>query len=262
MPVRSAARVGLSRYVWQAALAVAFLAGPAVRAQESIITDRPGLGLNPVTVPAGTVQVEIGAPALAVAGESYAYAFTALARLGVVPGLELRLGSAALYTLAVPATGGPREGAGDVEVGLKAAMPADDGIPAVGIVLGLVLPTGAGGFTAGEPVLNAAVASSLALPNDLALTATLAGAVPAAEEALASGGLVLALGRPLTPALAGYVEAGYSLIEGPAGNDVAYVGAGAAYLVAPTVQLDVFVDVGLTDAAADALLGVGLSARF
>jgi hypothetical protein len=238
---------------------------PAVRAQGTISTDRPGLGLSSVTVPRGSFQIELGVPAVASSGGLTAYTFPALARVGLLDGLELRAGSAALYTVTRSEDEEQVEGFGDVEVGFKAAAAASDGFPAVALVAGLVLPTGEDGFTSGEPVLNVATVGGFTLPDGLALTATVSAAAPTAADGLLAGGLVLALGRSFTETVAGYVEGGYFLVEDPeddVANDPLYVGAGTAYLVSPTLQLDAFIDIGLSDAAADLLAGLGLSTRF
>jgi hypothetical protein len=256
------------------ALPLALLLAAPVAAQGTISTDRPGLGLGTAVTPPGVFQIELGLPAVATtdAGEGSvtAYSFPTLLRVGLLDRLELRAGSPVI-TIVNTDDGTDSEsveGFGDVEVGAKYALTTGgDGVPAVALVPSVVLPTGEEGFSAGDPVINGAVVAGFALPSALGLTTIVYASLPTADGALASGGLVAALGRALTGTLSGYVEGGYFLVEDPegagdAGNDPAYVGAGAALLATPTLQLDAFFDVGLNDAASDLLFGFGVSTRF
>lgn len=250
------------------------LAAPTA-AQGTISTDRPGLGLGTAVAPPGAFQIELGLPGFATtdlgedAGSVTFFNFPTLLRVGLFGRLELRAGST-VYNVGRFSEGEDdldAEGFGDVEVGLKYNLvPGSEGVPAVSLVPSVVIPTGEPGFSAERAVINGAVIAGFALPSALGLTTTVYASLPTAEEGLASGGLVAALGRALTETVSGYVEGGYFLVENPegvdAGNDPAYVGAGLAFLATPTIQLDAFVDFGLSDAAADFLYGIGLSTRF
>lgn len=249
-------------------LALLLLLAPAVAAaQDTISTDRPGLGFSAATVPTGAFQVELGLPAVAWSsggGTSVrTIDFPALARLGLTRGIELRLGSPLLGVEHATSAGrgATTTGFGGVEVGLKVALPAAGSRPALALVPSVVVPIGDPRFAGERATYNLNGVAAWGLPAGLGLT-TVAGIsrVPAdGSDYDTRGSLVAALGRALVPGLGGYVEAG--LFPGP-GPDPAYAGAGLTRLLSRSVQVDAFVDRGLGGGAADWLFGAGLSARW
>ena len=235
----------------------AVVALPA-RAQQSISTDRPGLGLNPATVPAGEMQVEIGIPTLDCPGtdDGPAASLVAAARLGLTGRLEARV--SASYMARTPRAAGMDgpTGIAGLRVGLKIAAVQGPAL-SLALVPEVALPVGGDGLVADRPSWSLGVAAGIPLGSASLTLVAGAQADPAGPGDYETTGLLAAvLARSLVAFASGYVEAG--LQPGP-GTDAAYVGAGVAWLPKPHVQLDAWADAGVTDAASSALFGVGIS---
>lgn len=240
----------------------------AARAAPPIATDRPGFAFSPVVVPVGAFQVEAGLPfatrATAGGATTTIVGLPTGLRYGLTPRLELRANAALYNTRTTDVDAGPDparvDGVGDVEVGIKVQVLASDGAsPSLTLLPSVVLPIGRSDFSAGDPVLGLSAAAGFALPQGLGATLVAGVSVPTADGAQATGTAVALLGRALTPALSGYVEAAAFPTDGAT---PLYAGAGLACLLSPTVQIDAALDVGLNAAAADVLGGLGLSIRF
>lgn len=255
---------------WQGLVAGVLLAlfPGALMAQERepISPDRPGLGYGASTVPSGAVLIEVGLPALewdrGAASASRMLSFPALLRVGVGRGVELRLESP-LYHFArfevadsVLAT----EGLGDLQLGLKLQLAAGTGgAPEVALIPAVLLPVGDAPFTAERAAYSLNAVAAWTLPDETGFTAV-AGVEVSAEDAgrhTPSGVLVTVLSRSLSQQVGAYVEG--ALYPTPEEAAPAYVGAGITYLVNPRLQLDAYVDRGVSASAVDWLLGVGIS---
>jgi hypothetical protein len=252
------------------ALPVALLAlgAQAASAQETISTDRPGLGFGTSTVPAGAFQVELGLPAVGLSSNGEADArlinFPGLLRVGITESLELRLGST-LFNASTLEVGGVEQttdGFGAVEMGAKLGFSAGEGGPALALIPSVIVPVDED-FSGNRAAYTLNGVAAWSLPAGFGLT-TVAGLAinPDGEDDYAtSHTLVGVLGRSLAERLGGFVEAG--LYPTPDAADPAYVGGGLTYLLTDLVQLDAFADVGVSsDAASDLLFGVGASVRF
>jgi hypothetical protein len=225
------------------------LAAP-VAAQDTISTDRPGLGFNPALIAPGVVQVEAGVPAVTTGEGTELYSFPALLRVGVTDRLELRAGTS-LYDIDADADA-DNVGFDTIELSAKVGvLDGSDGVPRLAVIPAVFIPT-----ESGSASVSVNATAGWSLPSGFGLT-TVAGIGVADDEATFA--LVGVLGRSLSDALSAYVEAG--MYPGP-GDDAAYAGGGVALLVSPDLQLDAFVDLGLTDAAADVIAGTGVSLRF
>jgi hypothetical protein len=239
-------------------LALAAVMAPPARAQYTVSTDRPGLGFNPATVPARALQVELGVPTLDYPGtdDDPATSLAAAARFGLTDRTELRVSTSyAMRTPGAAGLDGPTGIAG-LRAGLKVVAVRDTRL-SLALIPEVVLPVGSDALVADDPSwsLNAAAG----IPLGAASLTLVAGAQvdPVGPDDHETTGLLAAvLGRALAPATSAYVEAG--LLPGP-DADAAYVGAGVAWLPSPLVQLDAWLDVGVTDAASDALFGMGIS---
>ena len=238
---------------------LAVLATPG-RAQGAISTDRPGLTFNPTVVPAGAFQVEVGTPQLSQFSVGTLVNAPTQLRYGITPRLEARVFSTVYNSFSADGPGADADGFGDVEVGLKYQIltAAPGGTPNLSVIPTVVIPTGEDGFTVGDPVVNANVAAGFALPNAFGVTVLAGATIPTNDGANVNANLAVLLGRSFTPQFSGYVEAGAFPTDG---STPLYGGAGLAYLVSNTVQLDAFFDAGLNDDAADLLAGVGVSFR-
>lgn len=263
-----------------AALTLLLLASSALAsAQETIATDRPGFAFSPVAVPTGSLQIEVGAPQIARVGvaaldgegsgldaTSSLLNFPTTLRFGVAPRLELRAFSTLYNRVSLEVEGDNASleasdgGFGDVELGLKyQVLEASEGVPNLSLIPTVVFPTGADGFTVGDPVINANAAAGFTLPSGFGATLVAGATIPTAEESTVTANLVALVGRSFSSAVSAYVEAAMFPTDGAT---PVYVGAGLAFLATPTVQLDAFFDAGLNDEAVDLIGGVGISARF
>lgn len=235
----------------------------------ALVTDRPGLLFSTQVVGRGVWQLESG---VAYTGDeegridATSWGLATSLRLGLGDDLELRLG-APLWTrveIEGPFFDLDDEGYGDLELGFKWSreLAAVSGMN-IALIPAVTLPTGERGFSAEEPVgsLNAVASAPLgAAWSGTALLGARGGEDEAGERFGAVTIAILA-GRALpADGWSGYLEAGWTFPD--EGGDVGLVGAGVTYLLSDDVQLDTSFDAGLTDAAPDLQLGVGLSVRF
>lgn len=232
------------------ALILLSLASAAASAQ--ISTDRPGFGFSSSTVGARVFQVEAGTPQGTLTGGADAYAVPVALRYGVTPTLEFRLSSSVLN--AVDADGSDADvdlGFQTVTTGVKVSVPTSS--VEIAVIPELVIPTdGNGGVVA-----QVNVPASFPL-GDFGLT-LIPGLVTGDGSTQLNG--VAVLSRSLGGALGGYVEvAAFPFVDG-GGNTPVYAGAGVTALLTDDVQLDASFDAGLTDAAPNVIVAVGVSFR-
>jgi hypothetical protein len=239
----------------------------SVSAQETISTDRPGLGFSAATVPVGRVQVETGIPAVTLDDEgdvsSRLFTFPTLLRVGVTSSLELRAGTPIFFSSRLEEAGveDTEEGFGGLELGLKLATTVSDG-PALALIPSVLLPVGDDAFVPDRAAYVLNGVASWSLPNSLGVTAVAGGALnPGGDDEYAfAGTFVGVVSRPLAERVGAYVEGGWFPLE--EAENPAYLGGGLTVLVGPMVQVDGFFDRGITDAASDWLFGVGAATRF
>ena len=228
--------------------AVALAASAPAGAQ--ISTDQPGLGFSPAVVGAGVFQVEAGTPRAVLDGDE-AYSVPVAVRFGVTPAVEVRAATSVLDGFNADGESSVDLGFRSVTVGAKVAVPAD--AVELALIPEVIVPT----EDDGDVVFQVNVPAGFSV-GDLGLTL-----VPG----LVTGGgttqlnAVAVVSRSLGGTLSGYAEAGaFPLVDGDGGTPV-YVGAGLAALLNPDTQVDAFFDAGLTDAAPDLVVGVGVSFR-
>lgn len=216
-------------------------AGPAPQ----LVTDRPDFTESASAVPPWRVQTELGVE-LDLAEEGHALALPALlARVGVVDGVELRVGVPGVV-VAWP-DGDADASAGELELGAKWVWDLGQGA-AAGLLPFVRLPVegeayDASGVSLGLTfVWSTELSDRLALGGNLGLTVTGLGAeaVDVDHELVAS----LALGIGLTERLGTFVESYVDFV----GDDVLpVVDTGLTYLVTRRVQLDLYVGLRLDD---------------
>lgn len=252
-----------------AALSLVLPAGGLAAQDAPLATDRPGLLFSTQVVGPGVWQVESG---LAHTGdeeagvELTAWGLATSLRLGLTRSLELRLG-APLWTrveLEAPGFRFDDEGYGDLELGVKwsRTLAADPDVT-VALIPAVTLPTGEDGFSAEEPIWSLNGVASSALNEAWSGTALLGvrGGEDDAGETFGAATVAVLAGRALPgDGWSAYGEAGWTLPD--EGDDVGLIGAGVTYLINEDTQLDASFDAGLTDAAPDLQVGVGLSVRF
>jgi hypothetical protein len=239
---------------------------PALRAQDPIATDRPGITFTPNVVGEGVFQIEAGVPQATftrgMGTDTELWSFPVQLRYGLTPALELRLGSPTWNMLEDDTSGDSVDGFGDVEIGAKLQLSDGTTGPKTAIIAGVRAPVGDDEFTSHQPGYSLSFAALWSL-SDTEWLQGLAGATmtPVGDEDSITGNLALLLGHSFagTPWSA-YVEAGY-FPEIEEAVDTAVAGAGVAYLVSNDVQLDVFGDFGLNEDTPDAVVGFGISWR-
>jgi hypothetical protein len=230
-----------------------------------ISTDRPGFLFSSSLVPDGTVQLEAGTPVVSLDEESGdETTFVSLPvqlRWGLSPSLELRFGSP-VYNWLRADPGEDDEGFGDVELGAKTPLPLPFGQDASALIAGVLLPAGDDAFQVDGPAPAVNAVASWALGDVYSLTG-LAGLAYLPNDGGADpivGSLAAYLSRSLGAGWTGSFEADWFPAEHA--DERAFAGVWATKLLSDTVQLDVSVFRGLTDAASDWLVGIGLSFRY
>jgi hypothetical protein len=239
---------------------------PALDAQETISTDRPGLALSTATVPSGAVQLEVGAPAVGLTSDRgttvRVTTIPSLIRAGLAHGLELRIGSPVYTSTRVRVSGAPAQttgGFGGIELGAK--FSGSVGHTAFAVIPSAILPVGDQSVTGTRTAYTLNTVASWSLPAGIGATGLLGGElVPSGARGYSvAGAAVGAASRALGSRTGGYFEAGWYPTEN--GGDPAYIGAGVTWLATPAFQLDGFFDRGLTGASADWLFGLGAAIR-
>jgi hypothetical protein len=252
---------------------VLLFAGSAT-AQEPgpLVTDRPDQTESALAVAPGYVQLEVGwsyAEADAAAGRVEQHRVPgSLARVGVVGGLEARVGFQGWRHLEVTDTGGVEttEGAGPLVVGAKYQFTAGAGLsPAVALIGELVLPTAAEDF--GPPQVDPVL--KLALAHDLGEILGLGYNLGVARESqgggesstLTQGLYSVALGAALGERAGAFGELFGTVPLSDEAVAAHALHGGLTFLLLRNLQLDATAGVGLNDGADDWFVGVGLSVR-
>jgi hypothetical protein len=231
-----------------------------------ISTDRPGLGFSTSTVPSGLVQFEMSVPSITtndIAGVAErSLGFPALVRIGIARGLEARIGSPTYSTtrVTVDDVATTTDGFGGLELGAKVRVTSGEGMSLV-LIPSVSLPVGDDAVTT-EPAgftLNGVASWSLAGGAGLTTVVGAALLPDGTGDRVRSGSVAAIVSRALGDRTTGYVEAGWTTVEG--GSNPVVAGGGLLFLINETLQVDAFVDRGVTDDAADWLFGVGIAVR-
>lgn len=234
-------------------------------AEQPIATDRPGNANAATTVPALRLQIEASllyALGLHTGRDDHLVSFPTLFRLGLFPGLELRLSSA---VAGVDATGpgGPTVHATDTSIGTKVQVLQNEGPkPDLALMIDVSLPSGTGSFTSGVVGPDARIAVSWALPCELALLVNAGVLVPNDDtgrfvQLLYAVNLAYGVGAGVTL----FVESFGQIALATGRDDVVQIDAGASYLVSDDLQLDFYTQQALTAASPDFQLSIGVSGR-
>lgn len=246
-------------------LVLAFPSSAAGQDIDPLVTDRPDFTESAEAVAPGRVQLEVGYT-LSRIGEESSHTFgEVLARVGILPGLEGRVG---LNSFALTsATGIESSGLEDVSLGFKIVIFEPDAAtstlsPRAAILAGAELPTGSDAFGAGEVQPGATVAFAWDLSSSLGLgvNAGLAS-LTSGDERFGQGSASVALGRGIGESLSMYAE-WYGLFpEVSDGGSSHYLNGGFAWLLSADLQLDWRVGLGLQDPEPNWFTGAGLSVR-
>lgn len=254
----------------------ALLAGASIADTEPpMTTDRPDQSDSPFVVPRGRFQIEGGGfyGQRDQAGEELTVqAFpSALLRFGVTDSFELRLGVPGIAIETTDSSSGQtrNEGLADATLGLKLKIAEQSGaVPHTAFVGTLLIPAGDDEFTSDRVDPGFRFAFSNSVSQTVSLTYNV-GMFWLTERnrtnALDTRSFFdwsVTAGVSAGPKLAAFGElfglTGISTSTGAINS----AGAGVTYLVAPRVQVDGRVTLGLSSAALDWSASVGVSYRF
>ena len=243
--------------------AITLLACMGVAQADPPAFDRPGIAFSVTTLPAGSISWEQGLPDLSRDRSDgitrTEYSAGSLLRVGLGEKIELQVGHAAFNLLRNTGAGESlrEHGAGDTSFALKVALPALGENLQWALLGSTTLATGNTAFTAGD------TAHALGTTLEWSLDERSALAFYANVETL-DGDTTLSLSPSysvaLNDAVGLFAEAGYTRKRNLPDDVVA--GGGVTWLVAPTVQLDLSANVGLTSDSTDLQAGFGISVFF
>lgn len=242
------------------ALAPAMLACAGLAtAAEPIATDRPGFPFSSLTLAPGRVQLE-GSLAWESGAARGRYTTPTLLRIGLAPDWELRIsGAGRLHDTAAA----PRGSWSDLAVGVKRHIAASPGGASLAWLAQVDLPTGDGAPGRGvRPSLGLAADWSLADGRSLGFASGLVLERDAAGRGVA-GSVGLLLGQPVGTRSRLYAElaAPRIALDGDGGPSI-IAGFGVSHLVGDDTQVDIGYSAGLSRAAPDHSVAIGLSRRW
>lgn len=227
-----------------------------------LVTDRPDFTESAVTVPRGDVQLESGYT-FTRAGDADEHTLgEVLLRVGLADRLEARIGLGSHAWIG--AAGEDPSGFEDPSLGFKAILAREEtaGVAAA-VLAGTTLPVGDGdvGEDDWQPEVKLAVSRGL---SEVVALAANAGYARASEEGegFDQGSASLSLGMGLSDRWGAYAEAYGTFPVTRSGDDEAVLNGGFTFLVHPLLQLDARAGAGLTDAAPDFFVGLGIARRW
>lgn len=241
----------------------ALLAGMGSAHAQTPAFDRPGIAFSVTTLPAGTVSWEQGLPDLsrdrADGITQTEYSAGSLLRVGLTKRLELQVGHAAFNVLHRKGGGESMRahGAGDTSIALKLALPTPGDDLAWALLGSTTLATGDSAFTGGDTAHALGMTLEWSL-DDRSAVAFYANAEIVDDETTFS--FSPSYSYALNDEVGLFAEAGYSRTRHQPDDVVA--GGGVTWLVAPTVQLDLSANLGLTSDSTDLQAGFGVSVFF
>lgn len=233
---------------------LAVLAAVPASAQETIASDRPGIGSGAFVLEGGRVQLEAGLE-LARAADADLYNLgQLLVRLGIPGPVELQLlGSS--FTLV---RGGDveTEGLQDLGVGAKLRLLDGEGPLSVSALAVLTFPTGDDAFTSDETVPSLTLLADLGVSETATLSANVgySAGVGAVEEELS---VILTPGVSVGESAGLY--GGYAGFFGGS-DDLHFAEGGVTWLPGPDLQLDL--NGGVEMDSGDYFLGAGVAVRW
>ena len=244
-----------------------------VHAEEAIVTDRPDFVESSDVVGLGRFQLETGLTSDRHAQDGVTVrtlTTPTLFRYGIGETTELRLetdGYARERTRdAVAGTSTTASGRSDLSFGIKwHVLDGKDSTPGVAWLLHVDTATGSKAFRGSglRPSLRAAVEWDL--PEDFSLGVMPGVYVDRNDAGKRFTGAIFAatLGKEWSPRWHSFVEiAGQQLTSRRNGGSVVTLDAGLAFVATPTLQFDIEVARGLSDAAPDLESGIGVSIKF
>lgn len=240
-------------------------------AQDDLVTDRPDQTESAEVVGPGRVQVELGATHTEVDDFVENDAFgELLVRIGISDNFELRVGYDGYNDAEVNTPGFQfsDSGSGDTNIGFKWKMADESGKrPQMALLVGTSLPTGDDAFTSdnAEPSFRFNASHTLSERVGLAYNIGMASVVEedatGDDSMLAVAQYTLAFGFGLTDRWGAFLEAYGDIPTSASGGPANAVDGGLTFLITPTVQWDMAVGTGISDAAEDFFISTGISFR-
>lgn len=253
-------------------LASSLVAGNHALGQE-LVTDRPDQTESSITVPAGRWQIETGWTWARDDQDGERFETNegpgTLLRVGVSTRWELRLGWAGWIREEVSGGGQDSvvDGFTDGELGAKVYLREERGaFPEIALLFGTSVPVGENSLTSDhfDPSfrfsLSHTLSDRLSLGYNLGMeweTSDSAGG----EHTLSRGIYTVALGIGLDNRAGVFVELFGSVAASAEGSPEHSIDGGFTWLLKEDIQLDIAGGFGLSEAAGDWFLGVGLSVR-
>ncbi len=240
----------------------AFLLWLPLLAEPALVTDRPDQTESAVVVPRDHVQPETGwtfsrADESGQRSETHEIAGT-LVRVGLTERVELRVGWAGYIS------SDTADGPGDTELGAKIHLREERGrAPQLALLAAVSLPTGGDDFSSDEFDPSFRICASHELSERLSIGYN-AGAAWTSESGstLSNYQYTAALGIGVTDRLGAFVELYGDLPASAPGGPANSFDGGFTYLLQDNIQVDLAGGIGLSSAADDWFVGLGISARF
>ncbi|MFQ5678694.1 MAG: transporter [Gemmatimonadota bacterium] len=274
---------GLRRLLLAAVIGGGAPAPGLAQSAAPLVTDRPDQTESTATVAPGYVQLEIGwtvSQAEEQIGTRRTHTLPELlARIGLTPRAELRVGFTGWNSVSGASGGvepeGTGDGIGDMELGLKLRLGAERGArPAVALLGGLSLPTGDSAFSSQRADPTFRFSFSHELGSRIALGYNLGAAWASESVAAPSRGAgngdrerradflyTLTLGFGVSERIGVFAETfGFAGLERDRPHRHG-VDGGWTLLLSPNLQLDARVGVGLDGDVEDWQAGAGFSLR-
>jgi hypothetical protein len=227
-----------------------------------LVTDRPDFTESALTVPRRDVQLESGYTFTRAEGGNEHALGEILLRIGLLDHVEARIGLGSYAW--VEASGDDPSGFEDPSLGIKAVLAREEtaGVAAA-LLAGSSAPVGDDDLGEDDWQPEVKLAVSRGLSEVVALAAN-AGYARASEdgEGFDQGSASLSLGMGLSDRWGAYGEAYGTFPATRSGDDEAVLNGGFTFLVHPLLQLDARAGAGLTDAAPDFFVGLGIARRW
>ncbi len=283
-PGRSATRSVIRRGALAGALLLLPLAPALAEDAAELVTDRPDQTESSLVVPRGSYQLELGWTFIhdqedGVRLEVHEVPGTLL-RVGLSDKVELRIGWTGLIDAEASRAGGAPsnalgrfeandDGAGDGELGAKIHLVEErGGRPEIALLVSTSVPIGDDGFTSDrfDPALRLALAHTLServsLGYNLGFAFESGVGDDGDRDTLSYAFYTVALGLALSDRWGAFVELYGDVPASASGGPANAFDGGLTYLVRDGLQLDLAGGVGLSDAAEDWFVGLGLSVRW
>lgn len=258
-PVAVLRTIRSAEWCWPAVLLfVLFLASAApLEGQETIASDRPGIGSGSFVLKPGTLQMEAGGGYGNSDGVDRYSLGQLLFRFGVLNRLELQ---AQLNSLLFDQEGDEsRRGLQDLGLGAKLRLiPSGPGGSSFSFLAGVSIPTGAGFSSAGEVVPNLVLLGDVPVTRRLGFSANLGfGGWLASTEDLVTLTLTPSLALPTSKPLGVFL--GYAGLISESRKQH-FVEGGLTWLPNPDLQLDA--NGGVDAGSGDYFFGIGVATRW